>query len=570
MVVSPRKVVLASARDGADLTALKAVWLSSWEELPDLVHQAFSSKRAPCKAVLTGMFPTAFSELDPKLRTYKAYSRNPPISDGEAELIRATVTGKVRTLVVAARNYLLLDEVRGSDDFGLSNPRESLSGFAWALAAGEGEIQPETALPRLESRYPPAATLKNLQRALAGPEVLNEIETALALAVPFGEAGLPEPGPEIGPLVHIIMASTQLAELETSSQTPDDLGKEQAAWTRLLGSATLPAIHGAARGLVLAHQVPVPKAGLFEPAPRPLEQSQPRGIAVMPPPRLLEVSLVERLRRALDTDRARLEGLTPRKVLRKEVTRSVSPLGLSSAGAQAVFVLLREVVMEIGSTTALKAKQGEALATVQTPPGTALGRSFARVFNRFKAAKAATARYARVGETVLATLDDPTQAYTSEVWGRVHGHDVRGTLDFSDLATVFTKVLLGVRESLLRSLSNTHDDAILLYDPEAQLTQLERSGAVADDLSTVAVITIPPGPARHDALAEFLAVVTKLARTGMASYGEVQTFVANADADPAYRTTWDRWSKAGESPSWLTYDVVVAVIPLMRQDPEGT
>lgn len=569
MAVPSRPVVLASARYGLDLTALKTVWLATWDQLPDLVHQAFSSKRVPYKAVLTGMFPTAFSELDPKLRTYKAYSRNPPVSDDEAALIRATVAGKMSTLVAAARNYLLLDVARDGDDFGLSNPRESLSGFAWVLAVEEGEIQPEMALPWLETRYPPAATLKNLQRALADPEIVDEIEAALALAVPYGESGLPEPGPEIDRAVQVLMCSAQLADLEASTQAPDDLGKEQAAWTDLLDDAGLPSIHGAVKGLVLAHQVPVPKAGLFEPAPRPLERSAARGTAIMPPPRQLEVSLVDRLRRALDTDRARLEGLTPRSVLRAEVTRSVSPLGLSSPGAQAVFVLLREVSMEIGSTAALKAKRGEALAIVKTPPGTALGQSFARVFDKFKAAKATTARYARVGETVLATLDDPTQAYTSEVWGRVHGHDVRGTLDFSDLATVFTKVLLGVRESLLRTLSNTHDDAILLHDPETQLRQLEGSRALDDDLSGVAVVKPPPGRTRHDALAEFLTVVTKLSASGTAGYGEVQTFVANADADPAYRTTWDRWSKTSGSPPWLTYDVVVTVIPLMRRDPEG-
>jgi hypothetical protein len=71
---------------------------------------------------------------------------------------------------------------------------------------------------------------------------------------------------------------------------------------------------------------------------------------------------------------------------------------------------------------------------------------------------------------------------------------------------------------------------------------------------------------RADALPTFLAALTKLAAEGAAEYDEVRTFVGNADAEPAsYRKTWDRWLLTCTAPDWLTFEVVCAVLPLLRQ-----
>lgn len=538
------------------MSALRGVWDSAWAELPEPVHLVFSKHRKPLKAVVTGMFPTAFAELDARLRTYRQMTRNPALDDVDDALVREAVRRLTPQLTHAALNYARLEEALEGDDLGMSNRLETLSRFAWKVTSEHGPVDVDTAKGLLAKEYPPAATLRNLQRALDDREVVAEVEAALAGVAPRA-APASDPGEVLAPFVSTILSSSTLAALERSTDPVELASAERQAWASLIAHPDLGEIHGVARALWLAHQVPVPVPGLTEPSPRPLEPPpHPDAKPTMAPPRALEQSLVDRLRRPLDTDRDQLVHITPRQVLLDEVHRCVAPLGLASPGAQAIFAVVRQLGYEVGRAPS-SARRPEGLAAAALPD-TPVGRSFVRAVSRVRAAKANTRGYARASHDVLSTLDDPTIRFAQELWGRAHGHDVRSSLDFTDLAEVFSQLFLGVRETMFRRLDEPGNGDVLWHESD-----LPDRGVASETDRWVATYA---APTRADALPAFLAAVGRIAADGTATYAEVREFVQNADDDPAYSDTWDRWRAVCDAPDWLTYAMVVAVLPLMRQD----
>jgi hypothetical protein len=529
------------------MSALRATWISAWSALPDVVHHAFSTKqRTPLKAVVTGMFPTAFQHLDPKLRTYSWLKRNPALTDEDEHLIRAAVSQAEPMLVVAALNYQMFETCRGQDDLGMSNPLETLSRLSWSVAVTDGAVDASAAGDILERHYPPAATLKNVRRALEDDQFKAELEAALEGVQPFDWPLTASHTDHLQALVEPIMTSGTLAKAEKSTDPLPLSTSETDAWDALTGDSRLPAIHLAASGLGLAHQLPVPKPGLSEPAPRPIERKYRAHVPdSMPDPRPLEMSLLERLQRPLDTDRQQLEGLTPRQVLLDEVSRVVCPLGLESPGAWAVFVIVRQLTLEIGRARkpAVPA-QGIAAAAL---PDTRLGRSFNAAVRRVESAKASTRGYARVSYEAMSTLDDPTARYTEEVWGRAHGHDVRKSLDFADFDAVFRNLILGVRETLFRRLDETGPIVV---------SQADLPERAADDLDSLTL---------DDAVLPVVEAIEQIASERLATTDELQAFVYSEDIERC-RASWDRWNQLCVRTDWLTYDVVSAVLPLLRQE----
>ena len=537
------------------MSSLRAAWELAWAELPDVVHESFSKRRKPLKAVVTGMFPTAFEELDPTLRTYIRMRENRALDTAEEEQIRDAVRQAVPRLTEAALNYERFETCLEGDDLGMSNPLETLSRFAWKVAAEQGAVDLERARLLLDQEYPPAATLKNLKRALQDAALVDEVEAALSAVEPFVAPG--GPSEEVSALAQAVLSSPTLAAVERSTDVVEPTETDRAAWFRLLEHPDVGSVHAVAPTFWLCYVLPVGVPRLFEPAPVPAEPAAgAKGDEVLPPPRALELSLVDRLRRSLDTDREQLAGLTPRDVLLAETQRVVSPLGLDARGALALFAMVREVAFEVGRSMDW-AVRPTGLAARELP-GTPVGRKFAAAVARVAAAKRRTGSYARVSHGVLSTLDDLTIRFAHELWGRTHGHDVRASLDLTDLGVVFTQLFLGVRETVLRRLDESGGSDFITATGELP----DQDG---DDPTTSWIATYAP-PSRADALPELVRVIEGVVEAKAATYADVLRFLRYADEDPAYREVWDRWCSLCAPADWLTYDVVVAVLPLMRQE----
>lgn len=539
------------------MTSLRKVWAEAWAELPDVVHEAFSQGRFPKKAVMTGMFPTAFASLEPSLRTYNWIKRNPVIGAEDEALIREAVRSSQEQLAVAAANYQQVENARNGDDLGMSRALETLSAFAWRNAQLYGLLGEAQAQQLLWQAYPPAATWKNVNRALDDPGFAAEVEQLLADAEPLVPPTHGDADEVLAELLAAVTSSRALAEASSSTEPILLDDGEQEAWDALVRHPGLLGVHRSVVGLQLAHQLPVPVPGLHESAPRPVERQWRKGVSpMMPDPLPLEQSLLERLRRALSAERVELEGVDAAGVARDEVKRIVSPVGLGSPGAHAVFAIMAALAVEIGvARTSAARPTGLAAAPL---PTTVLGESFTNVFHRVDAAKNSTRGFARVSQGALAYLADPVAGYVQELWGRAHGYDVRGTIDFSDLEQTFRQLVLGVRETLFRRLDKEHGgDMVWPKDdlPDRAVDSLVEEKTLDRVMST-----------RADALPEILAVLGEIARVAPYERAALGTFLAVGDVDPEGEKVWDRLREVARAPDWLTYDVTCAVLPLLRTE----
>ena len=173
------------------------------------------------------------------------------------------------------------------------------------------------------------------------------------------------------------------------------------------------------------------------------------------------------------------------------------------------------------------------------------------------AAKQATGPFARAAQGVLATLDEPTAVYAEELWGRVHGHEVRGQVDFTDLAEAYRQ-LLGVKETVSRRLDTVAKGDYIT--PEGELPD------GTTDMVETWIDLKSSDPARDDLKNAVLAALKTLQAAQGATFLEALRFIREADAEPEYREVWDRWNKACIHQPPLTYDLVITVLPLLRTE----